>query len=289
MSAHWRYLDSLPTLPNLFVHAALRRKVTGTELPDIGLRCWTSVDTQKLAQYREVCGFSENSLLPPTYLHVLALNLQMQLMTAKDFPFPLLGLIHLSNRIRIHRPLGGVSKVYVGVQATHLRPHAKGATFDLITLVEDSLGTLWEEESTMLCRDVKIEGDVGAESESESEPVPAPMTEVARWQAPQDIGRRYAKVSGDYNPIHLSAPSARLFGFPQAIAHGMWLKARALAFLTNHLPASNLHVQVQFHKPVRLPTELILSASAAGSHGQFRVEGPQGLVHMVGSWKPVDD
>lgn len=285
MSAHWRYLDSLPTLPNLFVQAALRRKVTGTELPDIGLRCWTSVDPQKLSQYREVCGFSENSLLPPTYPHVLAFNLQMQLMTAKDFPFPLLGLVHLANRIRIHRPLGSVNKVYIGVNAENLQPHDKGATFDLITQVEDSMGLLWEEESTMLCRDVKLEGAANGDYQ----PADMPMTEVARWRAAAEIGRRYAKVSGDYNPIHLSGPSAKLFGFPKAIAHGMWLKARTLAFLTNHLPASNVDIRVQFQKPVRLPSEIVLSASAAGSHGQFRLEGAPGLVHMVGGWQPVTE
>lgn len=283
MSAHWRYLDSLPTLPNLFVQAALRRKVTGTELPEIGLRCWTSVDAQKLSQYREVCGFSENSLLPATYPHVLAFNLQMQLMTAKDFPFPLLGLIHLANRIKIHRPLGSVNKVYIGAKAENLQPHEKGATFNLITQVEDSMGLLWEEESTMLCRDVKLEGAVI----SDYEPASLPVTEVARWRAPAEIGRRYAKVSGDYNPIHLSGPSAKLFGFPKAIAHGMWLEARTLAFLANHLPASNVDISVQFQKPVRLPSEIALSASAAGSHGQFRLEGAPGLVHMVGSWQPV--
>ena len=285
MSAHWRYLDSLPTLPNLFVQAAMRRKVTGTELPDIGLRCWTSVDAQKLSQYREVCGFSENSLLPATFLHVLAFNLQMQLMTAKDFPFPLLGLIHLGNRIKIHRPLGSVNKVYIGVKTENLKPHDKGATFSLITQVEDLMGLLWEEESTMLCRDAKLEGAVS----TEYEPAPLPVTEVARLQASADIGRRYAKVSGDYNPIHLSGPSAKLFGFPKAIAHGMWLKARTLAFLSNHLPASNVDISVQFQKPVRLPSEIVLSASAAGSHGQFRLEGAPGLVHMVGSWQPVTE
>jgi acyl dehydratase len=283
MSAHWRYLDSLPTLPNLFMHAALKRKVTGTELPEIGLRCWTMVEPEKLANYRSVCGFSESSLLPPTFLHVLAFHLQMQLMTDKDFPFPLLGLIHVANRIKIHRPLGGVNKVYVGVHVENLQPHAKGATFSLITQVEDSLGLLWEEESTMLCRDVTLEGA----RPDDFEPAALAVTEAGRWQAPAEIGRRYAKVSGDYNPIHLSGPSAKLFGFPQAIAHGMWLKARTLSVLVNHLPASNLDISVQFHKPVRLPSEVVLCASTAGSHGQLRLEGAQGLVHMVGSWQPV--
>ena len=284
MSAHWLYLDSLPTLPNLFVHAALKRKVTGTQLPELGLRCWMSVDPAKLAAYRQVCGYPDSSLLPPTYPHALAFPLQMQLMTAKDFPFPLLGLIHLGNRITVQRPLGGVSKVYIGVHAHNLQPHAKGATFSLLTQVEDSLGMLWEEESTMLCRGVQLEGA----AEGDFEPAPLPVSEVARWQATADIGRRYAKASGDYNPIHLSGPSAKLFGFPQAIAHGMWLKARTLAALEDHLPASNVEINVQFQKPVRLPSEVVLSASAAGSHGQFKLEGAQGIVHMLGSWQPVE-
>lgn len=113
MTAHWRYLNSLQPLSNLFIQAALRRKVTGSQLPDLGLRSWIAVDTDKLDAYRKVCGFEESSLLPPTYPHVLAFPLQMQLMTSQEFPFPLLGLIHLANRIRTHRPLGGVSQLYI--------------------------------------------------------------------------------------------------------------------------------------------------------------------------------
>ncbi|KQQ54960.1 acyl dehydratase [Pseudomonas sp. Leaf127] len=285
MTAHWRYLESLQPLPNLFLQAALRRKVNGTRLPELGLRSWLDVDAHKLADYRRVCGFADSSLLPPTYPHVLAFPLQMQLMTSADFPFPLLGLVHLANRISIHRPLGGVSKVYVSVQAVDLQPHAKGATFSLVTQVDDGMGLLWEEHSTFLCKNVKIDGPLGGDFE----PSPLPLTEVTRWDTPAATGRQYAKVSGDYNPIHLSAPSARLFGFPTAIAHGMWLKARALAALDDHLPASNVEIAVQFHKPVRLPGHVTLSASAAGSHGQFRVDGQQaGIEHLTGEWKPID-
>lgn len=286
MTAHWRYLDSLQTLPQLFIQAALRRKVSGTQLPDLGLRSWVTVDTEKLADYRAVCGFADSSLLPPTYLHVLAFPLQMQLMTSEDFPFPLLGMVHLANRISIHRPLGGVNKLYVSVYAGNLQAHHKGATFSLFTQVDDALGLLWEEESTLLCKGVKVDGRV----DGEFEPSPLPVTEVARWETPASIGRQYARVSGDYNPIHLSTPSARLFGFPKAIAHGMWLKARALASLDDHLPSSNIEIAVHFHKPVRLPGTVKLSASVAGSHGQFRVDGLEaGIEHLSGSWQPIEE
>lgn len=283
MSIEWHTLDREPSLPGLYARAATRRKITGTQLPDSGLRCWVDVDGKRLADYRKVCGFNDDGLLPPTYPHILAFALQMQLLTAKDFPFPLLGLIHLSNRIRVLRPMGGISRAQVSVRVHNLQPHPKGATFDLLTTLDDQLGPLWEAESQMLCRGVKLDGEA---VEQHWEPSQA-LTEVTHWKAPADIGRHYAKVSGDYNPIHLSAASAKLFGFPTAIAHGLWNKARTLAALANHLPKANFEVTVHFRKPVRLPSEVTLLANEAGSSGQLRLVGAGDLEHMVGNWQPT--
>jgi acyl dehydratase len=283
MMTDWHTLNSEPALSELYVRAATRRKITGTTLPDSGLRCWVDVDQKRLAAYRNVCGFTDNALLPPTYPHVLAFALQMQLLTAKEFPFPLLGLIHLSNRIRVLRPMGGVGRVRVSVQVQNLQPHAKGATFDVVTTLDDQLGPLWEAESQMLCRGVKLEGEPVEDVLTPS----LTMTQVAQWKAPADIGRQYAKVSGDYNPIHLSAVSAKLFGFPTAIAHGLWNKARTLAALADHLPTANVEIAVQFRKPVRLPSEVKLLASAGGASGDFQLLGAGDLEHMVGHWRPV--
>lgn len=279
----WQTVGSPPFLAPLYWRAALKRKITGTALPEQGLRCRVSVNPKAVAAYRKVCGFADSAVLPATYPHILAFGLQMQLLTAKSFPFPLLGLIHLSNRIRIHRPLGGISDLFIGVHAQNLKPHAKGATFDLVTTVEDSLGLLWEAESRMLCRGVKLAGAASDEAQS----TPTQVSEVCRWKAPADIGRRYARVSGDYNPIHLSALTAKLFGFPQAIAHGLWNKAHTLAALGEHLPAANIEINVEFKKPVRLPSEVTLWASAPGSSGEFVLKGAGDIEHMVGKWQPI--
>lgn len=283
MSIEWRTLDREPNLPALYARAATRRKITGTQLPDRGLRCWVDIDGKLLAAYRKVCGFTDDGLLPPTYPHILAFALQMQLLTDKEFPFPLLGLVHLSNRIRVLRPLGAVSRAQVSVRVHNLQAHAKGATFDLLTTLDDQLGPLWEAQSQMLCRGVKLDGEP---AEQTWQPAQA-LLEVAHWQAPADIGRQYAKVSGDYNPIHLSAASAKLFGFPTAIAHGLWNKARTLAALSEHLPKANLEIAVHFRKPVRLPSDVTLLASAAGSSGELRLVGSGELEHMVGQWQPI--
>lgn len=283
MTIQWHEVNAAPGMSSLYVKAATRRKVTGKTLPQDGLRQVIQVDPHRLAAYRKVCGFAENGLLPPTYPHVLAFALQMQLLTARDFPFPLLGLIHLSNRIRVLRPMGGVSQVQARVNVQNLQAHPKGAVFDLVTRIDDQLGPLWEAESQMLCKGVQLDGALVEEPLQEIQA----LTEVAHWTAPADIGRQYAKVSGDYNPIHLSGLSARLFGFPTAIAHGLWNKARTLAALDEHLPDANVEIDVTFKKPVRLPSEVTLLASAAGSSGDLRLVGSGDLEHMVGSWRPA--
>jgi len=283
MTTQWHEVSGMPNMSGLYTKAATRRKVTGTTLPTVGLRQSLQVDQQRLAAYRKVCGFVDNGLLPPTYPHVMAFALQMQLLTDRDFPFPLLGLVHLSNRIRVLRPMGGVGQVRASVNVESLNAHPKGAVFSLVTRLDDQLGPLWEAESEMLCKGVQLDGALVEPQEQER---PA-LTEVAHWSAPADIGRQYAKVSGDYNPIHLSGISARLFGFPTAIAHGLWNKARTLAALDDHLPEANLEIDVTFKKPVRLPSEVTLLASAAGSSGHLRLVGAGELEHMVGSWRPV--
>jgi len=283
MTVHWLDLSAAPHLPALYAQAASKRKITGSTLPEQGLRCWIDIDAKPLTAFREVCAIAPGPLLPPTYPHVLAFGLQMQLLTDKDFPFPLLGLIHLTNRIRILRPMGGVTRLRIGVFVHNLQKHPKGATFEVVTQVEDLLGPLWEAESTLLCKGVDLPGEVPATPAYS----PLALTELTRWYAPSNIGRRYAKVSGDYNPIHLSTASARLFGLPSAIAHGLWLKARALAALHAHLPAANVEISVAFKKPVRLPSEVILLSSDAGSSGDFQLNGHAELLHLLGQWRPI--
>ena len=283
MNRPWQELHSPDSSASLYLRALAKRKIHGSTLPAQGLRCFLRVDPQQLAAYRRLCHFVDDGRLPGTYPHVLAFALQMQLLTAHDFPFPLLGLVHLRNAIQVLRPLGGIDGLRFAVYADNLQPHEKGGTFDLVTEAEDGLGLLWRETSRMLVRGLKLEQQGVETPEAE----PAHLPEATRWYADSDIGRRYARVCGDYNPIHLSSITARLFGFPRAIAHGMWSKAMALAALQGHLPAAGYEFAVDFRKPVRLPSEVVLSASEAGATGELRLDGHGGLVHMVGRWAPL--
>jgi len=158
MAIDWLDLPTSPALPGLFARAALRRGIKGKQLPAIGVRTEVSVDPEHLARYRSICGFADDGLLPPTYPHILAFGLQMKLLTDPRFPLPLLGLVHLQNRIRVLRPLGGLGPFQASVQLADLQAHDKGASFSLITRLEDQLGLLWEGDSRILCRALRLDG-----------------------------------------------------------------------------------------------------------------------------------
>lgn len=101
------------------------------------------------------------------------------------------------------------------------------------------------------------------------------------WRVPSDVGRRYASVSGDRNPIHVSSLTARPFGFPKAIAHGMWSKARTLAALEGRLPDS-FDVDVLFKLPVLLPSTVEYATRASGDDWLVAVRSRSGKPHLTG-------
>ena len=217
----------------------------GDELP-AGERTLDGVDVRRdhLAAYDRVCGFRLSDTLPATYPHVLAFPLAMALMTERSFPFPLLGLVHVANRIEQRRRLDAGESLDLKVWAEDLRPHRRGRQLDVVAEASVEGEPAWLGRSTYLRRESDGSGSPGEG--------PPELETRAVWKVPGDIGRRYADVSGDRNPIHLHPLTARLFGFPRAIAHGMWMKARCLAALEGEL-GDAFTVDVEFRKPLLIP------------------------------------
>jgi len=256
--------EAAPDLRRLFVRALLHGRSTGSSVPDVtAQRLSVRMDPDHVIDYARVCGFTVGATLPVTYPHVLSFPLQVALMSRRDFPFPLLGLVHLENTITWTHPLTMGDALDLSVRATNLRAHQRGRLVDLVTEVSvaDASGdrTVWRGVSTYLAR------GQGEESAPRA-PVPD-VTAVsgiaggATWRLDSGVGRRYAGVSGDVNPIHLHALAAKALGFDRAIAHGMYTYARVLAAIGPKVPAAGTS-SVWFRKPVKLPGSVLLRVSA---------------------------
>lgn len=252
-------------------------------VPDIVLeRNGVVTDLKHLEAYNEVCGFPRGDHLPATYPHMAAFGLHMALMTDTAFPFAPMGLVHLRNTITQHRPLGVSEAFDVSVRAADLRPHPKGSLVDLITEVTAGGELVWDEVTTLFSR------HKGGSPETSPAPlagVDAPSG-VVHWKLGGDLGRRYGSVSGDRNPIHLYPLTAKAFGFPTNIAHGMWTLARSLSAIQNKLPDA-FTVDVEFRKPILLPGTVVFGSQPDGKDLVFGVKGAKKPVtHLVGRVVP---
>jgi acyl dehydratase len=252
----------------------------GGEIPELELElAEVRVDPDDLAAYAKVCGFTLRDHLPPTYPHVLAFPLHLMVMADGSFPFGAVGLVHLENRIVQLRRVGIDEELSIRVRPTQLEPHPKGQTFSLLTEAQSDGETAWESISTMLRRGEGKEGAARAES---FPPIPEDLPAGAEWRLGGDLGRRYAAVSGDRNPIHMHALTAKPLGFPGAIAHGMWTKARCLAALESRLPDA-FAVDVRFRRPIVLPARVEFSSSPDGEQIPFAVrDAKKQTLHLEG-------
>lgn len=282
-------LSGPPSLGPLYASAAVRAALPGGagggSLPDTELvRRGIGIDPTHLADYAHVCGFRVSGALPVTYPHMLTFPLQVALMADRSFPLPLPGVVHLANRITVRRPIAPTETLDVRVRAERLTRHPKGAQVDLVGEVSSGGETVWEGRSTYLARGAKAPAAVAAGEDVPEPAVPAGPAS-ALWRIPDDIGRRYAAVSGDVNPIHLHPLAAKAMGFPRAIAHGMWTAAHAAAALEGRVPDTGTY-DVVFRKPVLLPAkiELVTEPDGAGDAWRFAVRSVKDAekLHLVG-------
>ncbi|WP_181784227.1 MaoC/PaaZ C-terminal domain-containing protein [Pseudonocardia pini] len=251
-------------------------------LPDTVLERSVTPSVGRLADYSAVCGFALSDVLPPTFPHVLAFGLQMELMAARSFPLALPGLVHVANTITVHRAIGLGEQLDIRVRAERFGAHARGAQVDLVSAISAAGRVVWEGRSTYLARGVQAPTGIAGELPDVAAPE-GPASAV--WSLPGDLGRRYAAVSGDVNPIHLNPLTAKAFGFPRTIAHGMWTAAHALAALQGRTPDA-LAYTVLFRKPVLLPSTVELVTERSDTGWDLAVRGRKGSIHLVGATTP---
>jgi acyl dehydratase len=283
-------LDGAPSLARLYARAAVTgRGRHGDRLPDAAYQLRElRIDRDHLAGYNDVCGFRQSDVLPPTYPHILGFPAAVVLMVDPAFPFALPGLVHVNNRIEQRRPITADERLTITVHPQQLREHPRGRQFDMITEVTVGGEIVWIEASTYLHREHRRSPSSSTpSSRSDGPPQSQDTRATAVWRVPANIGRRYAAVSGDVNPIHLNPLAARLFGFPRAIAHGMWVTAHALAALEGRLQAAVI-VEVEFKSPLLLPSTVNFVAGVREGAWSFAVaQARTGRPHFRGRALPL--
>ena len=267
-----RVLQAAPQLTTLYATALARSAQAGLRRGNRELslpKDWHRLDNltaapEKVDEFQRLMSRPQADFLPSGYLHTLAFPVAVSVLARSDFPLPLLGMIHLRNEIHHLRPIALDERLSVTAWVENLLPHRSGTQVDVVVDVDSVSGPVWKGRSTYLAKGIRSTATGPAatapvESERGTEEIPAYPT--SEWSLGGDTGRRYAAVSGDWNPIHLSVLSARALGMKRPIAHGMYLASRMVAE-AGPGEATPFRWTVEFRAPVALPSRLFISAHA---------------------------
>jgi hypothetical protein len=217
------------------------------------------IDPTRLARFREVCGNLNNRLtVPPAYPECLFLGPMAEAVFSDAFPFSPFGLIHVRQQITLLRPIDPGAPLDLFCHLIEIRETDRGFEVDFAMRAKEANTEVWNGTATLLSRNKRVRSKRGRVRYG-SEPW-IPKEEPFRSiliHVPENTGRRYARASGDWNPHHLYAATARLFGYRRAIAHGMWTFARTLAAIEGEqIFALPIEAEALFKRPILLPTEI---------------------------------
>lgn len=204
--------------------------------------------------------------VPPHLFPQWALPLSMQ--TLAEIPYPLMRIVNGGCRMEIHAPLHANTPLDVSAQlldiddngrravmhakiitGTNAAPQAVVAHFYWIVALPKTSHDKNEtsEDTAMLA------------AKAAHKRVPDDARELDRWDLPANSGLDFARLTGDFNPIHWVPLHARAFGFKNVILHGFDAQARVFETLTRELAKSDQRITVldlQFTRPLTLPAEV---------------------------------
>jgi acyl dehydratase len=247
----------------------------------VSTRELVAIDPVRVAAFREVCGYDPGPAVPAAFPEILFQPMLVEMALATAFPFSPLGLVHVRQHIRQVRPLEAGERLDLRCTLEEIRGTGRGYEVDCAMVADAAGGVAWEGVATLLSR-----ARSGTPRRLSRPPVDAIEAALElEVEVPADTGRRYASVSGDWNPHHIWGIAARVLGFKAPIAHGMWTLARALAAAEALAPpAPACTVSAAFRRPVLLPGRIGLRLGPLAAGGvRLEVHDPtSGALHLTG-------
>lgn len=276
----------LPLLPGLLLGGAatlLRRKaVAWPEIAFAAHFAVAGIDMAHVARYRKLFD-NPGTDVPLTYFYLLAQRAQLALMLDERFPCPLPGLIHSRNDLRQHAVAQTDSALDIHV-AVRLYLDVGDVPKIACGVDIEQAGRLVVSCTSEYRMSRKKRNWPAVQAEPEKLPISFSQID---WTFEKQVIRRYAIVSGDYNPIHLSSLLARLFGFRSAIAHGMYSVGRAAAQIERQTSRPVTAISADFRRPIHLPAQAIFGLESLGAdQGNYGVLlADQQKLALSGGWE----
>ena len=211
------------------------------------------LDLAHVARYRAALGFTSDAV-PLTYWYLPVQRAHMATLLSDAFPYRLAGIVHVENELIAHAPVPTDGPIVLATRIDILPPSASGAVYCALETVGSAGG---ERIFTCTSSYLAVRGARSGQPKGQR-PAVATRAVIDSWTLGPSSGRDYARVSGDWNPIHLARWSARLMGLPAPIIHGMHSVARTCAALEARAGRQVAALSVRFTAPVPLGEAVVL-------------------------------
>ncbi len=225
-----------------------------------------AMDAEHLARYREQLGFAATEV-PLSYLYLAAQRAQMATMLQPAFGHRLVGMVHAANTMRWagDARLDPARPLILRTQVQTEPPREDGAVYLRLGVDFEQDGrAIAHCDSRYLARRATATRAPRPPREKRAATTGATLAE---WPLDSSAGRRYAALSGDWNPIHLWPWTARMLGFKRPIIHGMHSAARVEAEFARLAGGPVRALTIEFLRPVSLPGCVQLTGEIAS--GRF--------------------
>ncbi|MCG8614665.1 MAG: hypothetical protein MI802_00505 [Desulfobacterales bacterium] len=241
------------------------------------------IDPENLSRFKAVCGYDNDAnnteMVPAPYIQTLFIGIIGRFISSSDFPINPMGLIQVGQSFELKRPVMPETPLDLFCSLLDMSQTPKGIHSRFLLEARDGDNLVWEGISTYFTR---AKNPPPKKKKDRAEEVPLTVRETITL--PENTGRRYAGVSGDYNPHHLYAWTARFIGFKRAIAHGMWSLARACASLEKTFGHPEIYrIEGALKLPIFLPGTVTLGYETEDTQAEFELrDADKGLPHLKG-------
>jgi hypothetical protein len=212
-------------------------------------------------------------------------------MSLRGLPYPLIKVVNAGCKLQLSEPIAWAPELVVSSQLLSVEQDERRAlcTVRVQTGPASSPKALQADLVTHVPLANTTTTRKRAPRERAAKLVPRAARELAYTRFARDFGLGYAKLTGDFNPIHWFAPYAKMMGFRSVILHGFaslsWAYETALRTVFSGDVTRVSEFEMRFTRPLPLP------ASAGLYHGEVRSlflgDAPGGRAYAIGAYQPT--
>ena len=211
--------------------------------------------------------------------------------TLTDVDYPLQKVLNAGCRMEQNAPLPNDQPLNVRVRLESIDDNGRRAIIRQRVITEtDALPNALVAYMTVLgplSKGPREKGKSRKEQSKEKPRVPAAARELSYLRLSADAGLSFAKLTGDFNPVHWLTPYAKAFGFRNCILHGFGTMARAYEAIARGVLCGRAHsvkmLDVSFTRPLVLPARV--GVYVTGERELFVGDGPGGGAYLTGHYE----